>query len=52
MVVRKVDGVLGVLMAIAGALSLRKRKWLLGGLLMQLSALALSIALGIFKEQE
>jgi Zn-dependent protease len=50
--VRKVDGVLGVCLAFAGILSINKRRWLLGGLLMQLAGLALSIALGIFKEQE
>jgi hypothetical protein len=50
--VRKVDGVLGILLALAGALSLKKRRWLLGGLLIQLGAVALSVALGIFKEQE
>jgi Zn-dependent protease len=52
MTVRKVDGVLGVLLTLAGILSLKKRRWLVGGLLMQLAALALSIALGIFKEGE
>jgi Zn-dependent protease len=50
--VRKVDGVLGILLTIAGALSLRRRRWLIGGLLMQLGAIALSIALGFLKEQE
>ena len=50
--VRKVDGVLGILLAIAGVFSLRRRRWLIGGLLMQLGAIALSIALGILKEQD
>ncbi len=50
--VRKVDGVLGILLTIAGVLSIKKRRWLLGGLLLQLAAIALSIALGFFKEQE
>ena len=50
--VRKVDGVLGVLLAIAGAFSFRSRRWLIGGLLMQLGAIALSVAVGILKEQE
>ncbi|NOY97728.1 MAG: hypothetical protein GXP40_00785 [Chloroflexi bacterium] len=52
MTVRKVDGVLGVLLTMAGALAFKKRRWLVGGLLIQLAAFALSIALGIFKEQE
>jgi Zn-dependent protease len=50
--VRKVDGVLGLLLTIAGALSFKKRRWLLGGLLIQLAGIALSVALGLFKEQE
>jgi Zn-dependent protease len=50
--VRKVDGVLGTLLTIAGVFSLRRRKWLIGGLLVQLGAIALSVALGILKEQE
>ncbi len=50
--VRKVDGVLGILLSVAGLFSFRKRRWLMGGLLMQLGAIALSVALGIFKEQE
>ena len=49
-IVRKVDGGLGILLTLAGVLSFKKRRWLVGGLLMQLAALALSIALGIFKE--
>lgn len=52
MTVRKVDGVLGLFLTLAGALSFKKRRWLIGGLLIQLAALAFSIALGIFKEQE
>jgi len=52
MMVRKVDGVLGILLTLAGTLAFKKRRWLVGGLLIQLAALALSIALGIFKEQE
>jgi Zn-dependent protease len=50
--VRKVDSVLGVVLAFAGALSFKKRRWLLGGLLTQLAAISLSIALGILKEHE
>ncbi len=49
---RKVDGALGVLLALAGGLALKKRRWFMGGLLIQLAAFALSIALGILKEQE
>jgi Zn-dependent protease len=52
LIVRKVDGVLGIILALAGTLSFKKRRWLLGGLLIQLGAAALSVALGIFKEQE
>jgi Zn-dependent protease len=51
-IVRKVDGVLGILLALAGGLSLKKRRWLVGGLLVQLAGIALSVALGIFKEAE
>jgi len=50
--VRKVDGVLGILLALAGGLSLKKRRWLVGGLLVQLAGIALSVALGILKEAE
>jgi len=49
-IVRKVDGGLGILLTLAGVLSFIERRWLVGGLLMQLAVLALSIALGIFKE--
>jgi len=52
MIVRKVDGVLGLFLTLAGALSFKKRRWLLGGLLIQLAVIALSVTLGIFKEQE
>jgi hypothetical protein len=50
--VRKVDGALGVGLALAGALSFRKRRPLLGALLALLSGTALAVALGILKEQE
>ena len=50
--VRRVDGVLGSLLAGLGLEALRRKRRLLGGLLLQLAAVALSIALGIFKEQE
>jgi len=49
-VVRKVDGGLGVLLALEGVLSFKKRRWILGGLLVQLATVALSVALGILKE--
>lgn len=51
-VVRKVDGVLGILLTLAGLLSFKKRRWLIGGLLVQLATIAISVALGIFKESE
>ena len=51
-IVRKVDGVLGIFLTLAGVLSFKKRSWLIGGLLMQLAAIAISVALGIFKEAE
>ena len=50
--VRKVDGLLGILLTAAGVFSFKKRRWLIGGLLVQLGAIALSVAMGIFKEQE
>jgi hypothetical protein len=50
--VRKVDGALGVGLALAGALSFRKRRPLLGGFLALLAGTALTVALGILKEQE
>ncbi len=52
MTVRKVDGVLGFFLALAGILSFRKRRWLVGGILTQLAVVALGVALGVFKEQE
>lgn len=48
--VRKVDGVLGIGLAAAGAAALKKRHWFLGALLAQFSALALAFALGIIRE--
>jgi len=51
-IVQKVDGVLGILLACAGVLSFKRRRWWLGGLFVQLAILALSIALGLLKEQE
>ncbi len=50
--VRKVDGVLGALLLAAGIVFLKKRRWFIGGLLLQLAAYALSIALGFLREQE
>ena len=52
MMVRKVDGVLGVLLTFVGVKLLRKRNWLFGGLLLQLAAIAFGVSLGILKEQE
>ncbi len=49
-VVRKVDGVLGIGLAAAGAVALKKRRWLLGALCVQLAVAALGIALGFLKE--
>jgi Zn-dependent protease len=51
-VVRKVDGALAPALALAGGLAVKKRRWLAGGLLFSLAGIALSIALGIFKEQD
>ncbi len=51
-IVRKVDGGLGILLALAGILSFKKRRWLVGGLLVQLATVALSVALGILKESD
>jgi Zn-dependent protease len=50
--VRKVDGVLGVLLATAGGILLKRKRWLLGGFVVQMAAIALGIATGIFKEQK
>ena len=50
--VRKVDGVLGILLTVAGLFSFKRRRRLIGATLIQLGAVALSVALGIFKEQE
>jgi Zn-dependent protease len=52
MTVRKVDGVLGAVLALVAAMAFKKRRFLLGALLMQTAALAWSIALGILREQE
>lgn len=50
-VVRKVNGALGAGLAGAGALALKRKRWLEGGLLVMLAATALSIASGLLKEQ-
>lgn len=52
LVVRKVDGVLGTVLAASGVVAFKKRRWLLGALLAQFSAFALGFALGIIREQE
>ena len=50
--VRKVNGLLGIVLALGGLFSFKKRRFVIGGLCVQLALIALSIALGIFKEQE
>jgi len=50
--VRKVDGMLGTILALAGAAALKKRRWLLGGLLVQFAVMALGFAFGILKEHD
>ncbi|MEN8240853.1 MAG: hypothetical protein ABFS17_02940 [Chloroflexota bacterium] len=52
LVVRKVDGVLGIILGVAGGIFLKKRHRLAGGFLIALAGTALSIALGILKEQD
>jgi hypothetical protein len=51
-VVRKVNGVMGTALALAGGISLKKRRKFLGGLLIALGAAALGFGLGFLKEQE
>ncbi|NTV36047.1 MAG: hypothetical protein HGA53_03755 [Anaerolineaceae bacterium] len=51
-VVRKVNGVMGVALAMAAAVSFKKRRWLFGGLFTMFAVSALSIATGLLKEQE
>jgi hypothetical protein len=50
--VRKVNGALGAGLAVAGVTSLKKKRWLLGGFLASMATIAVSVAIGIFKEQE
>jgi Zn-dependent protease len=50
--VRKVNSLFGILLAIFGVSSFKKRRWLAGSLLMSLAAIAISVALGIFREQD
>lgn len=50
--VRKVDGILGAFFAGAAVRAFKSSRPLLGAFLVQLAALALSIALGLLKEQE
>jgi Zn-dependent protease len=50
--VRKVNGVLGALLGFGGALALKKRRWVPGGLLVLLGAAALGVATGLVKEQD
>jgi Zn-dependent protease len=51
LIVRKVDGVLGVLLGIAGVAAFKKKHRLLGAFLVQLSALSFGVSLGIIEEQ-
>lgn len=51
-VVRKVNGGMGAILALAGGISLKKRRKFLGGLLFTLGAAALGFGLGFLKEQE
>jgi Zn-dependent protease len=50
-VVRKVDGVLGVLLGTAGVDALKNRRWLWSGLLLSLAAAALGVAMGLLEER-
>ena len=50
--VRKVDGVLGAVFALTAVQAFKKRRPLLGAVLMQVAALAWGIALGLLREQE
>ena len=51
-VVRNVNGVLGFLLGLGGAFSMKKRRWMIGALLFSLAGTAFSVALGLLKEQE
>ncbi|PKO19242.1 MAG: hypothetical protein CVU39_01440 [Chloroflexi bacterium HGW-Chloroflexi-10] len=51
-VVRRVNGVLGIVLAIAGILFFKKRRWFMGGIMLEFAAIASSIGLGILKEQK
>jgi Zn-dependent protease len=51
-VLRQVDGLLGVVLGLMGGAALKRRRWLLGGLCLQLAAIALGVALGFLKEQD
>lgn len=51
MALRKVNGGLGVVLGGVGAALLKRRRWLGGGFLVMMAGTALSIALGILKEQ-
>jgi Zn-dependent protease len=50
--VRKVNGVIGPLLALGGILAIKKQHKPLGGLLLMLGTTAIAIATGILKEQE
>jgi Zn-dependent protease len=51
-VVRRVDGFLGAALGLVAAAALKKRRWFLGALCLQLAAVALGVALGLLKEQK
>jgi hypothetical protein len=51
LVVRRVDGLLGSLLAGLCLLAFKKRRWILGGLLAQFAAFALAAALGLVREE-
>lgn len=51
LVVRRVDGLLGSLLAGLSLLAFKKRRWVLGGLLAQFAAFAVAVAMGLVKEE-
>lgn len=51
LVVRRVDGLLGSLLAGLSLLAFKKRRWILGGLLAEFAAFAVAVAVGLVKEE-
>jgi Zn-dependent protease len=49
--VRKVNRAVSATLGLAGGLALKKRKWVLGGFLATLAAMALGVALGLLREK-